>query len=64
MEVKNRTCKPNALIHHSDRGLQYCSNQYQSGRKKSKLQYSMKESYDSFVNAVAERINGILKAEF
>jgi putative transposase len=65
MAIKNRCYKPNILVHHSDRGLQYCSNQYQSSvLQKSKLRCSMTESYDPYANAVAERVNGILKAEF
>ena len=64
MAIKTRCYKPNILVHHSDRGLQYCSNQYQDVLKKGKLQCSMTESYDPYANAVAERINGILKAEF
>jgi putative transposase len=64
MAIKTRCYKPNVLVHHSDRGLQYCSNQYQAVLKKGKLECSMTESYDPYANAVAERINGILKAEF
>ena len=64
MAIKTREYKPDTLVHHSDRGLQYCSNQYQALLKKGKLECSMTESYDPYANAVAERINGILKAEF
>jgi putative transposase len=52
------------LIHHSDRGLQYCGNEYQELLGKNGLQCSMTEKYDPYQNAVAERINGILKQEF
>lgn len=52
------------LIHHSDRGLQYCSNDYQELLGKNKIQCSMTESYDPYENAIAERINGVLKQEF
>jgi len=52
------------LIHHSDRGLQYCSNDYQHILKKKKIIPSMTESYDPYANAIAERVNGILKQEF
>ncbi len=52
------------LIHHSDRGFQYCSNEYQKLLKKGKVTCSMTESYDPYANAVAERVNGILKHEF
>lgn len=53
-----------ALIHHSDRGLQYCSNKYQDILNKYQINCSMTEKYDPYQNAVAERINGILKQEF
>ena len=64
MAVKNRKYPKNDLIHHSDRGLQYCSNEYQKLINKNSLKCSMTESYDPYQNAVAERINGILKQEF
>ena len=52
------------LIHHSDRGLQYCSNSYVSLLKKRNIQISMTESGDPLDNAIAERINGIIKEEY
>ncbi len=52
------------LIHHSDRGLQYCSNLYQDLLNKYNVKCSMTESYDPYENAIAERVNGILKQEF
>jgi transposase InsO family protein len=52
------------LIHHSDRGLQYCSNAYVALLKKSNIQISMTESGDPLDNAIAERINGIIKEEY
>jgi transposase InsO family protein len=52
------------LIHHSDRGLQYCSNEYQQLLKDNGISPSMTEKYDPYENAIAERINGILKQEF
>lgn len=63
MAVRQRRYK-NKLIHHSDRGLQYCSNDYQKVLKKKKITPSMTESYDPYANAIAERVNGILKQEF
>jgi len=63
MAVKQRKYK-DRLIHHSDRGLQYCSNDYQWVLKKMKIIPSMTESYDPYANAIAERVNGILKQEF
>ena len=64
MALKSRQYKHRNLIHHSDRGLQYCSNEYQSAPVKNKITPSMTEIYDRYANAVAERINGILKDEF
>ncbi len=52
------------LIHHSDRGLQYCSSQYQQILNKHGIIPSMTDGYDCYQNALAERINGILKEEF
>ena len=63
MAVKNR--KTNLqLIHHSDRGLQYCSQIYQNELNKNNIIASMTDGYDCYQNALAERINGILKQEF
>lgn len=52
------------LIHHSDRGLQYCSQEYQTILSKHKITPSMTDGYDCYQNALAERMNGILKDEF
>lgn len=52
------------LIHHSDRGLQYCSSIYQLELNKNTIKPSMTDGYDCYQNALAERINGILKQEF
>jgi transposase InsO family protein len=52
------------LVHHSDRGIQYCSNQYVDELKKRKIKISMTEENHCYENAIAERINGILKDEF
>lgn len=64
MALQNRIYKAEPTIHHSDRGLQYCCNEYQNVLIKNKVKCSMTESYDPYQNAVAERINGILKQEF
>jgi len=61
--VKNRTTRKK-LIHHSDRGLQYCSSIYQDELNKNNIKPSMTDGYDCYQNALAERINGILKGEF
>ncbi len=52
------------LIHHSDRGIQYCSHEYTETLKKHDIAISMTENGDPYENAIAERINGILKNEF
>ena len=52
------------LIHHSDRGLQYCSSIYTQTLTENNIEISMTEEYDPYENAVAERINGVLKTEF
>jgi len=62
--LENRKYKEKELIHHSDRGLQYCCEAYQSMLQENNLLCSMTEKYDPYQNAVAERINGILKQEF
>jgi len=63
MAIKNRIYN-NSLIHHSDRGLQYCSELYQKILAKNMITSSMTDGYDCYQNAMAERINGILKQEF
>lgn len=64
MATRSRVYRKQALIHHSDRGLQYCSDLYQQELNKRNIKCSMTESYDPYANAVAERINGVLKQEF
>jgi putative transposase len=51
------------VIHHSDRGIQYCSNEYVGLLKEHNAMISMTESGDPLENAIAERVNGILKTE-
>jgi len=63
MALKNRKYAHD-LIHHSDRGLQYCSADYIEKLKKNDIKISMTENGDPYENAIAERINGILKYEF
>jgi len=64
MALKNRKHKQKPLIHHSDRGLQYCSNEYQKILNDNHIKPSMTQQYDPYENAIAERVNGILKQEF
>ena len=52
------------LVHHSDRGIQYCSNQYVEELNKYGIKISMTEENHCYENAIAERVNGILKDEF
>jgi len=52
------------LIHHSDRGIQYCSKDYVKLLQDYKIQISMTENGDPLENAIAERINGIIKEEY
>lgn len=52
------------LIHHSDRGIQYCCDAYVDVLHKARVEISMTQSGSPYDNAVAERINGILKVEF
>jgi len=52
------------LVHHSDRGIQYCSTYYQALHRRHGITCSMTDGYDCYQNALAERVNGILKGEF
>jgi len=52
------------VVHHSDRGVQYCCNDYVRCIQKACIQLSMTEKGDPYENAIAERVNGILKTEF
>lgn len=63
MAIKQR-CGTKDLIHHSDRGIQYCSKDYVSLLHENKITISMTEENHCYENAIAERINGILKQEY
>jgi putative transposase len=63
MAIKNKV-SDRVTIHHSDRGLQYCSDVYQKELASAGMKPSMTDGYDCYQNALAERINGILKGEF
>jgi transposase InsO family protein len=63
MAIKQRLYTHEA-IHHSDRGLQYCLGEYQQTLKRNNIIPSMTDGYDCYQNALAERVNGILKQEF
>ena len=64
MAIKSRQYPNRTLIHHSDRGFQYCSDEYIKMLTDNNIQPSMTEVYDPYENAIAERVNGILKDEF
>jgi len=64
MAIGRRQYPQQPLIHHSDRGLQYCSKLYVEHLLKNNIQISMTQNGDPYENAVAERVNGILKDEF
>nr|WP_172966839.1 integrase core domain-containing protein [Patiriisocius marinistellae] len=51
-------------MHHSDRGTQYCSNEYVKLLKSDDIKISMTENGDPLENAIAERINGLIKEEY
>lgn len=51
------------VIHHSDRGIQYCSTEYVNLLQQNNALISMTENRDPYENAIAERVNGILKTE-
>ncbi len=63
MAIRNRKTSKE-LIHHSERGLQYASELYQNELRKNTITPSMTDGYDCYQNALAERINRILKQEF
>ena len=65
MALKGLQKMPEAtLIHHSDRGLQYCCADYIKLLEQRAMSISMTEKGDPYENAIAERVNGILKSEF
>jgi len=64
MAIKNRRYPDKKLIHHSDRGFQYCSTEYTSFAESNGIMMSMTEEYDPYENAIAERINRTLKYEY
>lgn len=63
MALKERKTRQR-LVHHSDRGIQYCSSYYQQLHQRHGVTCSMTDGYDCYQNALAERVNGILKTEF
>ena len=64
MALKQKGNAVYQLIHHSDRGVQYCSDVYVKLLNKNQIEISMTQDGNPLDNAVAERINGILKDEW
>lgn len=62
--LANRKDKTRSLIHHSDRGVQYCCHAYVSLLQKQQIQISMTQTGDPLENAVAERVHKTIKEEF
>jgi putative transposase len=64
MALQNCAVMPYQLIHHSDRGIQYCSAEYVKLLNEYNIRISMTENGDPLENPIAERINGIIKDEY
>lgn len=64
MALKQLPASCTDLIHHSDRGIQYCSSKYVKRLSTYNIKISMTENGDPYENAIAERVNGILKTEW
>ncbi len=66
LKMAKKNCKYHFedIIHHSDRGIQYCCPAFSDYAEKNGFKLSTTQQYDPYENAVAERVNGILKYEF
>ena len=64
MTIRNAGCDLKGLIHHSDRGYQYCCEKYVKLLQDNGIEISMTQDGDPRDNAIAERVNGILKTEW
>jgi putative transposase len=64
MAISQRKYSPRQTIHHSDRGLQYCSKEYELMTRNNNIRLSMTENGDPYENALAERMNRTIKEEF
>jgi transposase InsO family protein len=62
--IKQRKQNTETLIHHSDRGVQYCCHAYVKLLQKNTIQISMTQTGDPQENAVTERIHRTIKEEF
>ncbi len=64
MAMDNRIYPGRKLMHHSDKGIQYCCDAYIQILKNNNIDISMTSKYDPYENAKAERVNGTIKNEF
>lgn len=64
MALNERLDKDAKPVHHSDRGIQYCSREYVGLASEHELRISMTQNGDPYENALAERMNRTLKEEF
>jgi len=64
MAISQRKNFTQHTIHHSDRGLQYCSQEYELMTRNNNISLSMTENGDPYENALAERMNRTIKEEF
>ena len=64
MALRNRSHTETRLIHHSDRGIQYCCGEYIGLLEHNGIQISMSAPGNPYENAVSERVNGTIKTEF
>jgi putative transposase len=64
MALKSLDTKAQGLIHHSDRGIQYCCDAYTQILCDKGIEISMTENGDPYQNAIAERVNGVLKDNY
>jgi transposase InsO family protein len=64
LALSDNTASLQEVIHHSDRGVQYCCKEYVELLKTNHIRISMTENGDPYENALAERVNGILKDEW
>lgn len=64
LALNNRSYPNRRLIHHSDRGFNYTADLFRNFLIKNNIKISNTNKYDPYENAVAERVNGILKQEF
>lgn len=64
MAIKQRSFPQRQIIHHSDRGIQYCSPEFENFTLKNNIILSNTQNSDPYENAVAERINRTLKYEY